>query len=124
MLRTLNARSATVPNPSAEDIEEIWNDRLDGCSISWIVQNGTTGLSRRGVAKVLDGPVPDRFKDDPRLLPHRFIWVSITGAAPLTDGTSAPFVFLKLPRKLTEGDFRKAFTKLKRALAESAPVSG
>lgn len=110
-----------MPEPSAEDIEEIWNDRLDGCSIAWILQYGTTGLSRRAVAKVLDGPVPDQFKDDPRLLPYRFIWVAISGAPALPDGTSPAFVFLKLPRKITNADYRKACTKLKRALAEAAP---
>lgn len=108
-------------DPTTEDIEEVWNDRLDGCSVAWIVRNGTTGLSRRAVIKILEGPVPDRFRGDPRLLPYRFIWIAVSGAVPLPDGSQAPFIFLKVPRKIAEADFRKGCTKLKRALAEAAP---
>jgi hypothetical protein len=120
LLQPLNW-SASVPDPTAEDIDEIWDCHLDRCSIAYIATNKVDGLSRRAIAKVLAGPVPERFKDDPRLLPYRFLWVSVIGAPVLADGSDAAFVFLKLPRKMTEADFRKACTKLKRVLAEARP---
>lgn len=106
-----------MAQPTADDIDEIWDCHLDGCSVAYIATYKVEGLSRRVIARALAGDVPDRFKDDPRLLPYRFVWMSINGGTPLPDGTMAPFVFLKLPRKITEADFRKGCTKLKRALA-------
>jgi hypothetical protein len=110
---------------SQEDIDEIWDLKLDECSISFIHECKVTHLSRRTIASVYNGEVPERFKDDERLLPHRFVWMSAWGFA-ANDGKDIGFVVLKLPWGVTQANYRKFVTAVRKdfsSISEKATLN-
>lgn len=107
--------------PDQDDIEEIWDCKLDGCSVRYIHECKTTHLSRRAIANVLRGPVPERFKDDERLLPYRYTWVA-AGGMPAATRISVAFAILKFDRKLTQASYRKAIQKIRQDAKSISPT--
>lgn len=96
-----------------DDIDEIWDCRLDGCSINFIHQNKTSHLSRKVITAILNGPVPERFKDDERLLPQYYTWVSACGFKDRTEKDIA-FVILRIERETNQTNYRKGLSAIKR----------
>jgi hypothetical protein len=102
----------TKPEIDQDDIHEIWDCSLDGCSIRYIHENKVS-LSRKVIAAVLAGPVPERFKDDERLLPSRYVWLAAGGMKDGNDKDIA-FIILKFPRGITQVNYRKGVRAIER----------
>lgn len=107
--------------PNQDDINEIWDCKLDGCSVRYIHECKVTHLSRHAIARVLKGPVPEQFKDDERLLPYRYTWISAGGLQSATE-VSAAFIILKFDRKITQSSYRKGIRNIKRDVESFSPI--
>lgn len=110
-------------NIAPEDVEEIWDLRLDGCSIRYIHEFKTTHLSRKAISGVLNGPVPERFKSDERLLPQRHAWIAATGLQDRA-GNEIAFVIVRFDRSLTQSAYRKAVAKIRKEFSAMSPRGG
>jgi len=111
----------TSSNPvDQDDVEEIWDLRLDGCSIRYIHEFKVSHLSRKAITSILNGPVPERFKHDDRLQPFRYAWISAGG---MLDASSKDIAFaiLKLARTISQANFRKGLAAIRRDFRELAP---
>jgi len=104
-----------------EDAEEIWDLKLDGCSVRYIHEFKASHLSRKAIADILNGPVPERFENDERLLPHRYAWIAASGLRDRT-GAEIAFVIVRFDRSLTQAAYRKGITKIRKEFAAMSPM--
>ncbi len=102
---------------------EIWNQWLDGDTVSRIHSYQAGELSKSAIKAVLDDEPPTAIRNDARWIHGgRFFWISVSHGYPkAADGQDMAFVIAKMPYRMTQRAFARGVRAIRRDFKELHP---